>query len=137
MEEFVSETVKIRHRAERIYTLMEDMSLLTQAASNARIPEVEDFQCTRDDCSFKVKGVTAGLKIVEREPFKTVKYTGYKEFPFEFFAWVQLKEIAPDDTRMRMVVRAKMNFVTKMMFKGKIKSGLDAVVTHLATALNR
>jgi hypothetical protein len=137
MEEFVSETVKIRHGAERIYMFMEDMNLLTQAVSTARIPEVEDFQCTRDTCLFKVKGMETGLQIIGREPFKTIKYTGYGEVPFEFFAWLQLKEFAPDDTRMRMVLRAKMNFMTRMMFKSKIKSGLDAVVTHLAEGLNR
>jgi carbon monoxide dehydrogenase subunit G len=137
MEEFVSETVKIRHGAEPVFRFMEDMSLLAHAVSNVRMPEIEDFQCSRDACSFKVKGMETGLQIVEREPFKTIKYTGCGAVPFEFFAWLQLKELAPDDTRMRMVVRAKMNFVTKMMFKGKIKNGLDGLVAHLAEALNR
>jgi len=137
MEEFISDIVKIRRSAEQIYSLTADMSAFSQAVSNAQMEMVEDFQSTQDTCSFTVKGMEVGIQIIDREPFKTVKYTGYKQAPFEFFIWLQLKEIAPDDTRVRIVLHAKLNLVMKTMFKGKIKKGLDKVVHQLEDSLNR
>ncbi|MDR1895643.1 MAG: SRPBCC family protein [Prevotellaceae bacterium] len=137
MEEFISDTVKINRNAESVFKLISDMSFFAQAVSNAQIEDIEDFQSTQDICSFKVKGVETGIRIIVREPNTTVKYTGYGYSPFEFFIWVQLKELAPDDTRLRIVLKAHLNLMMKTMFKGKIKKGLDKIVYQLAEALNR
>lgn len=136
MEEFISDTVKINCNSEFIFALLSDMSLLSQAVSSAQIKGIEDFQSDTDTCSFKAEGVEVGIKIIDREPFKTIKYTGYKNIPFEFFVWIQLKELATNDTRMRIVLKAKLNFLMKTMFKGKIKNGLNQVVNRLANSLN-
>lgn len=137
MDEFISDIVKVKRSAEQIYTLVSDMSFFSQAVSQAQVKEIEDFECTVDTCSFKVKGIEVGLQVIDREPFKTVKYTGYKNVPFEFFLWIQLKELAPDDTRIRVVLRAKLNLMMRTMFKGKIKKGLNKAVYQIAEALNR
>ncbi|MDR1887296.1 MAG: SRPBCC family protein [Prevotellaceae bacterium] len=137
MDEFISDVVKINRSAEQIYGLVADMSFFSQAVPDAQIKDVEDFQCTQDTCSFKVRGMELGIRIIDREPYKTVKYTGYKSVPFDFLIWLQLKEIAPDDTRIRIVFRAKLNLMMKTMFKGKIKKGLDKIVHQLSVSLNR
>jgi hypothetical protein len=137
MDEFISDIVRINHSAEHIYNLMADMSFLSQMASTAQIKEIEDFQSTQDTCSFKVKGMETGIQIVDREPYKTIKYTGYKNTPVEFFVWLQLKEIAADDTRVRIVLKAKLNLMMKTLLKGKIKKGLDKVIHQLSDSLNR
>jgi carbon monoxide dehydrogenase subunit G len=136
MDEYISETVQILRSAETVYAMVSDLSHFTQAFASVQPSEVESFESTRDTCSFRVKGVETGIQIIDREPCKVVKYTGYKYSPFDFFLWIQFKEVLPGDTRMRIVLRAKMNLVTKMMFKGKIKHGLDDIATRLATALN-
>jgi carbon monoxide dehydrogenase subunit G len=136
MDEFISDIVKINRSAEQIYTLLADMSLFSQMASTAPIPEIEDFQSTQDTCSFKVKGMEVGLRIIDREPFKTIKYTGTENTPVEFFVWVQLKELAPDDTRLRIVLHAKLNLMMKTLLKGKIRKGLDKIVHQLSESLN-
>jgi carbon monoxide dehydrogenase subunit G len=137
MDEFISDIVKINRSAEQIYNLLADMSFFSQIASTAQINEIEDFQSTPDTCSFKVKGMEVGLQIIDREPYKTIKYTGYKYAPVDFFVWLQLKEIASDDTRLRIVVRAKLNLMMKALLKGKIKKGLDKIVHQIADSLNR
>jgi carbon monoxide dehydrogenase subunit G len=137
MDEFISDTVKINRSAEQIFNMMADMSSFSQIVSTASIKDIEDFQSTQDACSFKVKGVEAGVQIIEREPYKTIKYTGYKYSPVDFLVWVQLKEMAPDDTRMRIVFKAKLNLMMKTILKGKIKKGLDKIVHQIADSLNR
>jgi carbon monoxide dehydrogenase subunit G len=137
MDEFISDVVKVNRNAEQIYNLMADMSFFSQMASTAQIKEIEDFQSTHDTCSFTVKGTEIGIQIIDREPYKTIKYTGYKYVPVEFFVWLQLKEMAPDDTRIRIVIRAKLNLMMKTLLKGKIKKGLDKIVRHISDSLNR
>ncbi|MDR2383995.1 MAG: polyketide cyclase [Prevotellaceae bacterium] len=137
MDEFISDIVKINRSAEQIYNSMEDMSFFSQMASVAQVKEIEDFQSTIDTCSFKINGKEIGIQIIEREPYKTIKYTGYKYMPFEFFVWLQLKEIAPDDTRIRIVLKVKLNLMMKTLLKGKIKKGLDKIVLQIADSLNR
>ncbi|MDR2026282.1 MAG: polyketide cyclase [Prevotellaceae bacterium] len=136
MDEFISDIVKIERSAEQIYSLMADMSCFSQMASVSQIKEIEDFQSTQDTCSFKVKGVEVGIQIVDREPYKTIKYTRYKYAPVDFFIWLQLKEVAPDDTRIRIVLRAKLNLMMKTLLKGKIKKGLDKIVHQISESLN-
>jgi carbon monoxide dehydrogenase subunit G len=137
MDEFISDTVKINRNAEQIYNIMADMNFFSQMMSSASINGVDDIQSTPDTCSFSVKGVEAGVQIVEREPYKTIKYTGYKYSPVDFFIWLQLKEVAPDDTRIRIVFRAKLNLMMKTIFKGKIKKSLDKIVHQISDSLNR
>jgi uncharacterized membrane protein len=137
MDEFISDIVKVNRSAEQIYNLMADMSFLSQMAASASVKEIEDFQSTQDTCSFKIKGMETGIRIIDREPYKTIKYTGYKNTPVEFFVWLQLKEIADDDTRIRIVLKAKLNLMMKTLLKGKIKKGLDKVVHQLSDSLNR
>jgi carbon monoxide dehydrogenase subunit G len=137
MDEFVSDIVKINRNAEQIYKLMADMSLFSQIAETANIKEIDDMQSTSDTCSFKVKGMEVGVQIIDREPYKTIKYTGYKNIPFEFFVWLQLKEIAENDTRIRIVLKAKLNLMMKTLLKGKIKKGLDKIARQISDSLNR
>jgi carbon monoxide dehydrogenase subunit G len=137
MDEFISDIVKINRNAEQIYNMMADMSFFSQMISTSPIKEIEDFQSTQDTCSFKVRGMEVGVQIIDREPYKTIKYTGYKYTPVEFFVWLQLKEIAADDTRVRIVLKAKLNLMMKTLMKGKIKKGLDRIVHQLSDSLNR
>jgi carbon monoxide dehydrogenase subunit G len=137
MDEFISDVVKINQNAEQIYNLLADMSFFSQMATTAQVKEIEDFQSTQDTCSFKVKGMEVGIQIIDREPYKTIKYTGYKYTPVDFFVWLQLKEVASDDTRLRIVLRAKLNLMMKTLLKGKIKKGLDKVVYQISESLNR
>lgn len=140
MEKFISETVQIRRNAEPVYAMFADMRFFAQAVSSPQfreqVKDIEDFQSDVDTCSFKVKGIEGGIQIIDREPFKTVKYTSCGQIPFEFFIWIQLKELAPDDTRMRIVLHAKLNFMMKAMFKNKIKTGINQVANQLANVFN-
>ncbi|MDR1583764.1 MAG: hypothetical protein LBS55_11020 [Prevotellaceae bacterium] len=137
MDEFISDVVKINRNAEQIYNSMADMSFFSQMAATTPIKEIEDFQSTQDTCSFKVNGMEFGIQIIDREPFKTIKYTGYKSAPIEFFVWLQLKELTPDDTCLRIVFKAKLNLMMKTLLKGKIKKGLDKIVHQISESLNQ
>lgn len=133
MKEYISKTVKINRLPADVFNFLSDMSLFSQAIPKDK---VEDWEATPDECTFKVKGAYMGIRIINREPYKTIKYTGTELVPTEFFMWVQLKEVAPYDTRMRIVLHIKLNMIMKMMLKGKIQSGIDQIAEQIANAFN-
>ena len=73
--------------------------------------------------------------MVEREPNKLIKITG-EELPFDFFFWIQLKGMAPDDTRMLLTLHAELNMMMKMMIGGKLQKALDQIADQIAAAFN-
>ncbi|MDR1348981.1 MAG: polyketide cyclase [Prevotellaceae bacterium] len=133
MQEYTSKTVAIQRQAEDIYTFFSDFSKFSQLIPRDRI---DDFRTTADECTFSVKGMAMGIKILDKTPFAVIKYMGIGKLPFEFLFWVQLKQIAPCDTRMRLVLHAKMNIMVKMMLKGKLQTVLDSLAEQVASAFN-
>ena len=133
MQEYISKTVAIQRQAEDIYNFFSDFAKFAELVPR---DQIEDFRATTDECTFTVKGVGMGLQILNREPFSMIKYMGIGKLPFEFLFWVQLKQLAPYDTRMRLVLHAKMNMMTKMLLKGKLQTGLDAFAEQVAAGFN-
>lgn len=98
--------------------------------------KVEEWTATDDRCSFKAKGFTIALKMEELTPYSTIKIVGDEGgVPFPFAFWVQLKEEAPYDTRMRIVLDAELNMMMKMMIGGKLQDAVDKIAEQIATAM--
>lgn len=132
MEQYESKQVQINQPAAVIYNTISDFSQFTPILRD----KVEEWEATPDTCSFKVKGFTVKLRIVEREQDKLVKITGEDGSPFDFTFWTQLKELSFDDTRMRLVLHVKLNMMMKMMVGKKIQSGLDQIADQIAYSFN-
>lgn len=134
MEKYESIQQQINHPAALIYPLISRMDLFSAALQQ----QVEEWQATPDSCSFKVKGMKICMRIDERIENKHVKIvTDEGGIPLEFAFWIQLKEVAPNDTRVRMVLHAELNMMMRMMIGSKIQKGLDDAVTQLAASLNQ
>ena len=133
MEKYESKQQQINHPASLIYPIISRLDLLSPAMQD----KVEEWQATEDSCSFKVKGMKVGLRIAERVENKHVKIVADEGgIPIDFSFWIQLKEVAERDTRVRMVLHAELNMMMRMMIGSKIEEGLNQAVEGLATALN-
>lgn len=133
MESYESKQYQICKPVEAIFPLISNFSLLTPAVQD----KVEEWQATEDTCSFKVKGFTVALKMVEKVENKHVKITGDGGVPMDFAFWIQLVGVSPSDTRMRMVLHAELNMALRMMIGGKLRDGIDKAAKMFADALNR
>ena len=131
MQEYQSKQQQILRPAEMIFEAISRFDRLTPALAD----KVEEWNATEETCNFKAKGFTVKLRMVEREPHKLIKITG-DDIPFEFFFWIQLKSVAPDDTRMLLTLRAELNMMMKMMIGGKLQKGLDEMADKIAAAFN-
>lgn len=132
MQEYTSKQVRILRPAGMVYGLMSDFTNFTPILGD----KVEGWQATPDTCSFKAKGMNMGLRIIEREENRLVKITGDDGSPFEFTLWMQMQEVAPADTRMRLVLHVKLNMMMKMMIGKKLEEGINQIADQIATTFN-
>lgn len=129
-----SKIVAIRRSDEQVYTVLSSFQNFTSAVEAAKL---KDWEADDDTCKFRVDGIgLISLKIIEREPFKSLKITGDEGVPFEFFIWLQFKQVAPYDTRMKITLKAELNMMMKMVIGSKLQEGIDTVAETIAKALN-
>ena len=133
MEKYESKQHQIRRPAELIYTLISRFDNLTPAVQD----KVEEWQADENHCSFKAKGFTVKLQIIDKEAPKYVKITGDEGgIPIDFFFWIQLQPVAERDTRMRLVLHAELNMMMRMMIGNKLKTALDQIAEAMAKSFN-
>ena len=135
LEKYESKQQQIFKPAVRIFPFISRFDMLTPALQD----KVEEWSATEDTCSFKVKGFTVALRIVERVENKHIKISGDEGagVPVDFSFWIQLHEVSESDTRIRMVLHAELNMMMRMMIGSKIQGGLDKAVEGLAQAFNQ
>jgi hypothetical protein len=71
------------------------------------------------------------IDIVDRRENDTIKF-GAEGIPMEANFWIQLKEVSPVDTRIKLTVKADIPFMFKMMLDKKLQQGLDQAADMLA-----
>ena len=135
LEKYESKQQQIFKPAARIFPFISRFDMLAPALQD----KVEEWSATVETCSFKVKGFTVALRIVERVENKHIKISGDEGagVPVDFSFWIQLHEVSESDTRIRMVLHAELNMMMRMMIGSKIQGGLDKAVEGLAQAFNQ
>ncbi len=145
VSKFVSEVKTIAEPETAVFDFLSDFEKISSLFDTASgtMPEeekakitsqIENWSATKDDCSFQIKGVgETGLKIVNREPCKTIKYEADKRSPFPLTLWIQLVKTSDTETKMRVTLHAELNTMMKMMLKSKLTGG----VNQFAEALTR
>ncbi|WP_439181915.1 SRPBCC family protein [Carboxylicivirga taeanensis] len=132
MTTFESDIKKSNHPAETMFNFLSDFDHFGEVIPKDKI---NNWQSFGDSCRFSIDPVgEVGLRIVDTEAPKVIKYTAEGKTPFNFFLWIQLKEVAADDTRVKLTIKADMNPMIKMVASKPIKKFLevlsDAIANH-------
>jgi carbon monoxide dehydrogenase subunit G len=91
--------------------------------------KVQDFESTEDSCHFSVPNMgKVGLRIIEKTPFNTVKVSGDGMANQQFNLWVQLKQVAENDTKVKVTIKADLNPMLKMMVSKPLQNFVDKLV---------
>ena len=122
-EEFVSEVKQIPHNDERIFTMLSDLSNLERIKDRIPQDKIKNFVDPVGKITFQ---------IVEREPNKLIKFTTTNS-PVPLFLWIQLKQVAEDDTRLKITVRADLNPFLKPMVSKPLQEAVDKISTVIAS----
>ncbi len=130
----VSKVGKLTASSEAVFNFLSDFTNLEGFIPKDKL---NDFEADTDSCKFSVPGMgKAEVNILDREPFKTIKFGSKDAGPIPFNFWIQLKEVEPGDTRVRLTLHAELNMMMKMMVGKKIKPGLDTLVDKMEQFFN-
>lgn len=132
LEKYESKQQQILRPASQIYAVVSRFDNFTPILKD----KVEEWQADEDSCSFKVKGFTMSLRMIDREEPKFVKIVGEGVTPVDFTFWLQLHEVTPADTRIRLVLHVELNMMMRMMIGGKLQKALDQIVEQIAQGFN-
>jgi len=95
--------------------------------------KVSGWESSEDKCSFQVDPLgRTGLMIVDKNPYSLVKMSSDPEFSkYQFIIWIQLKKLAPDDTRVKVTIEPLVNMMLLPMVKGPLKRLADGMIDKI------
>ena len=135
METYESNVVHVQASAQQIFDKLSNLENLQPLLNNLppeATEKVKDIAVTADSCRFTIDNFgQMGFKIIEKEPYKTIKFSGV-DTPVEVFMWIQLVEKEAYDTKMKVTLKADIPFMLKMMVGSKLKDGVNQIATILS-----
>lgn len=132
MTEFVSEVKTIPHTDDKIFAMLSDLSNLERVKDRIPQDKIKEFTFDTDSCSITVDPVgSVTFEIVEREPNKTIKFSTSNS-PVPLLMWIQLKQVAENETKMKMTVRAELNPFFKSMVSKPLQEAVDKISEIIA-----
>lgn len=141
INKYVSDVKTVNQNHEIVYRFLSDFNNLGQffneytlAQISSQVPgaSIEDFYSDTDSCRFTITKVgEAGLRIIDREPFKTIKISGEGKIPFELFFWIQVLPSGAYQSKIRLTLHAELNMMMKMMLNSKLKDGVNKLADAL------
>lgn len=129
-----SSVKEIGRSVEEVFEYLSDMRNLEPHVPKDKL---KDFSAETDSCSFKADMIgDMNIRIVEKDPGKTIKYSGDDKSSIPFSLWVQLKESQPGSTFMKLTLHAEVNMMMKMILEPVMKTGIDTIADRITEVLN-
>ena len=119
--------------AAQIYRVMSNLQNLERVRDMIPKDKIQEMEIEPDRVRMKVDGLgqKITIAIVDRIENDTIKLS-VEGIPMEANFWIQLKEVSPVDTRIKLTVKAEIPFMFKMMLDKKLQQGLDQAADMLA-----
>jgi hypothetical protein len=95
--------------------------------------KVSGWEASEDKCSFQVDPLgRTGLMIINKQAYNLIKMVSDPEFSsYQFTIWIQLKSVAPTDTRIKITVEPQVNRMMMPMIKGPLKKFADGLIDKI------
>lgn len=142
LNKYVSDVKLIDHNQQVVFNYLSNFENLSSYLNSGliekiteKIPQIKitDFESDKDSCKFNITGVgLAKIKIVNREPFKTVKVESSGGLPISFTFWIQLLPVDQYQTKIRLTLHAEMSMMIKMMAGSKLEEGINQLADTLS-----
>lgn len=125
MVKFESSIQTIKAPQDKAFEVLSDLHNIENHLSALPDDQVQLEKIESDAVFFKVENAgTFGLRIIDKEPYKTIKFESVSS-PVPFNLWIQLKEVDPNDTKVKLTLKAEMSTMVKMMIGKHIKNFLE------------
>lgn len=123
---YVSQVQSIPAPAHQVYNALSNLQNLERVRDRIPQDKIQELEITSDYIRMKVDGLgpKVSIMIVDRIENDTIKF-GAEGIPMNLNIWIQLKEVSPTDTRVRITLHADIPMMFKMMLDSKIQKGID------------
>ena len=142
LNKYVSEVKLVNHNQQVVFNYLSNFENLSSYLNSGliekiteKVPQINitDFQSDQDSCKFNITGLgVAEIKIVNREPFKTIKVESSGKLPLSFTFWIQLIPVDQFQTKLRLTLHAEMSMMIKMMAGSKLEEGINQLADTLS-----
>ena len=119
--------------ADQIYRVLSNMENLERVRDMIPQDKIQELEISPDRVRMKVDGLgqKITIAIVDRIENDTIKF-GAEGIPMQANFWIQLKQLNPADTRIKLTVKADIPMMFKFMIDKKLQEGLDQAADMLA-----
>lgn len=95
--------------------------------------KVQELEIDPDYIRIKVDGLGQKIciRIVERTELDTIKF-GTENSPLQGNFWIQMKAVAPADTRIKLTLKAEIPMMFRVMLDKKIQQGINDAARMLS-----
>ena len=130
---YESKITSAPYSAQQIYRVISNLQNIERVREYIPKDKIQEMEVEPDRIRLKVDGMAQKitLAIVDRIENDTVKF-GAEGIPMDANFWIQLKEVNPGDTRIRLTIKADIPMMFKMMIGKKLQQGLDQAADMLA-----
>jgi carbon monoxide dehydrogenase subunit G len=130
---YESKIVSSTSSAAQIYNVLSNLKNIERVKDLIPKDKIQEMEISEDQIRIKVDGLGQKLTIaiIERVENDMIKF-GLEGIPMQANLWIQLKEIADSDTRIKLTLKADIPMMFKMMIGNKLQQGLDQAADMLA-----
>jgi len=142
INKYTSDVKVIEHNEQIVFNYLANFENLSAYLNSGiiekiteKVPQIKitDFYSDTDSCKFNITGFgVAEIRIVNREPFKTIKVESSGSLPISFTFWIQLLPVDAYKTKMRLTLHAEMSMMIKMMAGNKLEEGINQLADTLS-----
>jgi carbon monoxide dehydrogenase subunit G len=139
---YVSDVKVINNNQEVVFNYLSNFENLSKYVNEGllskmteQIPQIKisNFESDTDSCRFQIAGMgLAEIRIIDREPHKTVKIISSGSMPVSIVFWIQLLPVSAYETKLRLTLDADMSMMIKMMVSKKLEEGINKLADVLA-----
>ena len=130
---YESAVTKAAASAAQIYSVFSNLRNLERVKDMIPQDKVQEMEIEAESVRMKVDGLGQKITIliVDKTENEVIKY-GVEGIPMEMNFWIQMKEVAPMDTRIKLTLKADIPMMFKMMLDKKIQQGIDQAAAMIA-----
>jgi carbon monoxide dehydrogenase subunit G len=139
---YVSDVKVINNNQEVVFNYLSNFENLSKYVNEGllskmteQIPQIKisNFESDTDSCRFQIAGMgLAEIRIIDREPHKTIKISSSGSMPVSIVFWIQLLPVSAYETKLRLTLDADMSMMIKMMVSKKLEEGINRLADVLA-----
>ena len=131
-QKYESKICSIPNDAHTVYSVLGNLRNLERVKDMIPKDKVQEIEIMDDAIRMKVDGLGQKftIRIVDRIEDDTLKF-GFDNLPMDLNFWIQLKQVHPLDTRIRLTLKADIPFMFRMMLEKKLQQGLDQAAEML------